>query len=84
MVFINFTSEHKRFITESYFIRNGVFNYGVPTYSTVACLAEFRRKFPNFAFLEADFLNVLRNTVRVFRETGSVEHKKGTGTLGGQ
>jgi hypothetical protein len=84
MVFINFTSGYKRFITESYFIRNGIFNNGVPTYSAVVCLAEFRRKFPNFAFLEADFLNVLRNTVRVFRETGSVEPKKGAGTLGGQ
>jgi hypothetical protein len=41
-----FTSEHKRFIIESYF-RNGVFNNGEWTYSAVACLAEFWQKFTN-------------------------------------
>jgi hypothetical protein len=73
-----FTLEHQRFIIESYF-RNGVFNNGEWTHSTVACLAEFRQNFPIFAFLETDFLNVLRNMVRVFRETGSVEDKKRVG-----
>jgi hypothetical protein len=73
-----FTSEHKRFIIESYF-RDGVFNNGEWTYSAVACLAEFRQNFPNFTFLEADFFNLLGNTIRVFRETGSVEHKKAAG-----
>jgi hypothetical protein len=52
-----FTSEHKRFIIESYF-RNGIFNDREWTYSAVACLAEFRQKFQNFAFFVADFLNV--------------------------
>jgi hypothetical protein len=40
-----FTSEYKSFIIESYF-RNGVFNNGEWTYSTVAYLAELRQKFP--------------------------------------
>jgi hypothetical protein len=38
------TSEHKRFIIESYF-RNSVFNNGEWTYSPVACLSEFNEKF---------------------------------------
>jgi hypothetical protein len=58
-----FTSEHKCFIIESYF-HNDVFYYREWTYRTVACLAEFQQKFPNFAMLEADFLNVLRNIVK--------------------
>jgi hypothetical protein len=73
-----FTSEYKSFIIESYF-RNGIFNNGEWAHSAVACSAKFRQKFRNFAFLRADFLNVLRNTVRVFRETRSVEYKKGAG-----
>jgi hypothetical protein len=42
-----FTSEQKRrLIIESYF-RNGVFNNGQWTDSAIACLTEFRQKFPN-------------------------------------
>jgi hypothetical protein len=42
-----FTSEHKIFIIESN-LGNSVFNNEEWTYSSaVACLAEFRQKFPN-------------------------------------
>jgi hypothetical protein len=41
-----FLIQNKTFIIESYF-RNGVFNNGEWTYSAVACLTEFREKFPN-------------------------------------
>jgi hypothetical protein len=34
-----FTSEHKSFITQSYF-RNGVFNNGEWIYSAVACITQ--------------------------------------------
>jgi hypothetical protein len=41
-----FTSEHKRFIIESYF-GNDVFNNGEWTYSAVTCLADLWQTFSN-------------------------------------
>lgn len=73
-----FSQLHKRFIIESYF-RNGNLENGEWIYSTRPCLVEFRQQFPDLVFLEADFFNVVRNCVRLFRETGSVTHKDGGG-----
>jgi hypothetical protein len=57
-----FTSEHKRFFIESYFVM--VFSSTDNEHTApVVCLAEFRQNLKNFAFLEADFLSGLRNTV---------------------
>lgn len=73
-----FTKEQRTFMIESYF-RNGVFNNGEWVYSTRACLNDFRQRFPNVLFVEADFYNVVRNTVQLFRETGNVDRKEGSG-----
>ena len=70
--------EHKTFTIESYF-RNGVAIEGEWHYNNGAVLQEFLQKFSDCNFIVADFYNVVRNTVRVFRETGSVHHKKGAG-----
>ena len=73
-----FSMEHKTFMIESYF-RNGVAIEGEWHYNSGALWQELQQKFSDFNFIVADFYNVVRNTVRVFRETGSVHHKKGAG-----
>ena len=70
-----FSVEHKTFRIESYF-RNGVAIESEWHYYSAAVLQEFQQKFPDFNFIVADCYIVVRNTVRVFRETGSVHHKK--------
>ncbi|RZB40404.1 hypothetical protein BDFB_015253 [Asbolus verrucosus] len=69
-----FTAEHKIFIIESYF-RNGIIENDEWRYSSSACLQEFQRKFDEMVFLEGDFLNLVRNTVKNFRQNGSVDRK---------
>lgn len=60
------TQKQKSFIIKAYAIlRNG--NTG---------LVDLRPRFPNVMFLEANFFNSVRNTVRVFGKTESVGHKK--------
>lgn len=75
-----FTREHKSFIIESYF-RNGIHENGQWIYSVQACMVEFQQKFPDIGVLEYDFARMVRKTVDLFRQTGSIERKKGSGRL---
>ena len=73
-----FSQDHKTCAIESYF-RNGERIDGNWSYNTQACLKEFPDQFPGLAFLVADFYSMLRNSVQLFRETGSVNRRKSTG-----
>ncbi|RZC42140.1 hypothetical protein BDFB_014303, partial [Asbolus verrucosus] len=73
-----FTQLHKTFMIESYF-RNGRKVEGEWQYSVSDCLEEFRNEFPNLAVDENSFRCTLRRVVQVFRDTGSVGRKEGTG-----
>lgn len=73
-----FTTAHKTFMIEAYF-RTGALVNGIWQYSQRLCLDNFREHFPDFAVLEQDFYKCLAHSVSVFRETGSVTHKKGAG-----
>ncbi|RZC33719.1 hypothetical protein BDFB_013097 [Asbolus verrucosus] len=75
-----FTTEHKIFITECY-VRNGVIENGECRCSSSACLQEFRQKFEDMVFLEADFFNLVRSTVKNFPLNGSVNRKQASGGL---
>lgn len=73
-----FTTAHKTYMIEAYF-RTGVLVNGIWQYSQRVCLDNFREHFPDLAVLEQDFYMCLAHSVGVFRETGSVTHKKGAG-----
>ncbi|KAI4459565.1 nischarin related [Holotrichia oblita] len=73
-----FTTAHKTYMIEAYF-RTGVQVNGIWQYSQRVCLDNFREHFPDLAVLEQDFYMCLAHSVGVFRETGSVTHKKGAG-----
>ncbi|KAJ3649864.1 hypothetical protein Zmor_021582 [Zophobas morio] len=68
-----FSVEHKTFMTEFYF-RNGV---AVEGNDIIPVVLFHKNSNKNFHFIVADFYNVVRNIVLVFRKTGSVHHKKG-------
>lgn len=63
---------------EAYF-RTGVLVNGIWEYSQQLCLDNFREFFPGLAVIPKNFFSCLQNCVGVFRETGSVAHKKGAG-----
>ena len=71
---MGFTEQHKKFIVEAYF-RNGVRINGEWQYNQRLCMDDF----PNVAFTTGDFFYCLRRTVALFRETRSIQHKKGAG-----
>ena len=72
------TTEHKIYMIEAYF-RTGVLVNGIWEYSQRLSLGNFREHFPAVAVLPDNFYACLTNCVEVFRETGSVTHKKGAG-----
>ena len=72
------TTQHKIYMIEAYF-RTGVLVNGTWEYSQRLCLDSFREHFPAVAILPHNFYACLTNCVEVFRETGSVTHKKGAG-----
>ncbi|RZC33770.1 hypothetical protein BDFB_014795, partial [Asbolus verrucosus] len=59
--------------------RNGRKVEGEWQYSVSDCLEEFRNEFSNLAVDENSFRCTLRRVVQVFRDTGSVGRKEGTG-----
>ncbi|KAL1516429.1 hypothetical protein ABEB36_000347 [Hypothenemus hampei] len=73
-----FTMEQKTFMLESYF-RNGNKINGVWTYSLQLCMEEFRIEFPNVTLDYTQFRQSLKNIVAVFRETGNMSRKPGSG-----
>lgn len=73
-----FTQEHKIFLIESYF-RSGVQENGEWRYSIQACINEFREKFPQVAIDVKNLQNTIVNTVQLFRSTGSILRKEGSG-----
>lgn len=73
-----FTVEQKTFMIESYF-RNGSRVNGAWTYSVPLCLEEFRLQFPHIALEYQQFRDSLSHAVAVFRETGSLGRKAGSG-----
>jgi hypothetical protein len=73
-----FTVEQKAFIIESYF-RTAQKVEGNWKYSILECMTEFQERFPNIAVEYKEFRDTLQNTVALFRETGSVSRKKGSG-----
>jgi hypothetical protein len=70
--------EHKIFLIESYF-RNDTKVEEVWIYSVQNCLEEFQAEFQNFAMDYMQFNKTLDTAVNVFRETGSVLRKPGSG-----
>jgi transposase len=42
-------------------------------------MIEFQERFPNIGVQYKEFRDTLKNTVALFRETGSVSRKKGSG-----
>src|SRR5579872_721533 len=72
------TTQHKIYMIKAYF-RTGVLVNGTWEYSQRLCLDSFREHFPAVAKLPHNFYACLTNCVEVFRETGSVTHKKGAG-----
>lgn len=72
------SQEHRRFMVESYF-RNGRRVDGAWNYSIHDCLEEFRAEFPAVVIDYDLFRNTLNYCVRLFRETGSICRKEGSG-----
>lgn len=73
-----FSTEHKTFMIETYF-RNGRKVDGQWLYSLGNCLEEFQNEFPNLEFDYDSFQHTVKHCVKVFRETGSVKRKEGSG-----
>jgi hypothetical protein len=73
-----FSQEQKIYIVESYF-RNGHLIDGEWQYSIEACFEEFRLQFPDAALTYNIFHHNLTQCIQIFRETGSVDRKKGSG-----
>lgn len=73
-----FNTEQKAKIIECYF-RTGVKVNGEWQYSISECMADFREEHPELMFDYNGFYNVLTNSVQLFRETGSVSRKTGSG-----
>ena len=63
---------------ESYF-RNGHRINHEWLYEGRPCFLEFREEFPDAVAVEATFVNALRYVVKLFRDTGSVGRKSGSG-----
>lgn len=75
---MDFSQEQRRFMVESYF-RNGRRVEGAWHYSIQDCLEEFRAEFPAVAVDYDRFRTTLNHCVRLFRETGSICRKDGSG-----
>jgi hypothetical protein len=73
-----FSQEQKIYIVESYF-RNRHLIDGEWQYSIEACFEEFRLQFPDAALTYNIFHHNLTECIQIFRETGSVDRKKGSG-----
>ncbi|KAL1498412.1 hypothetical protein ABEB36_009218 [Hypothenemus hampei] len=73
-----FTNEQKTFMIETYF-RNGHQVNGEWVYEIQPCFREFREQFPEFAVDELNFTKTLKYVVTLFRETGSIQRKSGSG-----
>ncbi|CAH1372399.1 unnamed protein product, partial [Tenebrio molitor] len=73
-----FSQEQKIYIVESYF-RNGHLIDDEWQYSIEACFEEFRLQFPDAALTYNIFHHNLTQCIQIFRETGSVDRKKGSG-----
>jgi hypothetical protein len=65
-------------MVESYF-RNGHLIDGEWQYSIEACFEEFRLQFPDAALTYNTFHHNLKQCIQIFRETESVDRKKGSG-----
>lgn len=73
-----FTSEQKVFMLESYF-RNGRKVDEIWIYSKPDCIAEFRTAFPEVIVDYNHFNATLDRCIKLFRETGSILRKEGSG-----
>lgn len=72
------TLVQKTFMIEAYF-RNGHRVGGEWQYSARDCYDEFQQEYPNLALPFDDFRQYLRRYVELFRETGSILRKEGSG-----
>lgn len=70
--------QHKSFMVESYF-RSGRRVEGVWQYSIQESFEEFRQEFPNLVLPYNTFRCSLKHCIELFRETGSVLRKEGSG-----
>lgn len=75
------SNEIKAFLLESYFRNGNKLENGEWQYSYVACYEEFQENYPAEAADHSydDVYQVVRKTVVLFREKGSVERKTGSG-----
>ncbi|RZB40389.1 HTH 29 domain containing protein, partial [Asbolus verrucosus] len=73
-----YSVEQKSFMIESYF-RNGRKINDEWSYSIQDCLEEFRVEFPTVAVDYKQFRECLNYSVKLFRETGSIKRKDGSG-----
>lgn len=73
-----FDRHQKTFMVESYF-RNGRKVDGLWSYSIQECYQEFSAEFPELALQYDKFRKALDHSVKLFRETGSVNRKEGSG-----
>lgn len=73
-----YTLEQKAFMIECYF-RNGTKVNGIWAYSIQSCLEEYRAEFPDVVVDYKLFQDTLNRCVKLFRETGSVSRKTGSG-----
>jgi len=73
-----FTTEQKAYMVEVY-LKTAVKVDDTWTYSIPAALAEFHQKYPGLAVQYKLFADTLQHSVRLFRETGSVTRKIGSG-----
>lgn len=72
------TVQQKTFLVECYF-RNGVKVNGIWQYSVPDCFQDFRNEFPEIIMEFKHFQTVVARCLNVFRETGSVLRREGSG-----
>jgi hypothetical protein len=74
-----FDSEHKIFITESYFKNAEQQENGEWKYSVEHCVNDFQNAFPNFPVDSQKLLQQIHKCVAKFRSVGTVSRKPGSG-----
>lgn len=73
-----FTAMQKAFMLEAYF-RSGQNVDGVWRYSIPVCIAAFAEEYPQVPINYKHFYDALMDSVNIFRETGSVTRREGSG-----
>lgn len=75
---MDYTTIQKAFIVEAYFCTCQIVN-GEKQFSIRECITAFQEKFPEAAVVYKQFVNILNHCVKIFRETGCVTRKEGSG-----